>query len=161
MTINTAYARLSTYNRPSCGASPNHRRGDTKVVSHCELGSVPQGETINDDLNTALIEAIECHKAQISNKSVNPTRPPASLHICACSSLKRETPRTLHDGGHKRQEGGHIGRCERTVGVGGRGVDTTIRHGCGSSLVARPVGKAMLQMLTGRTEISSMRGQSL
>ena len=43
---------------------------------HCELGSVPQSETVNDDLDSALIEAVERAEVQIANKSVRAHLPP-------------------------------------------------------------------------------------
>ena len=94
--------------RPACVAESHTTRGcvpTRRTITmqrrhqsgvHCELGSVPQGGTINDDLNAALIEAIERTEVQISNKSVTP-HAPTCLPACLCgSSLEREPPGSQH-----------------------------------------------------------------
>ena len=100
-----------------------HQRG-----VHCELGSVPQGETVHDDLDAALMELNAARSRSRTNLSTA-TRPTASLHTCAAARssgnpLVPNTPALEHAARYTHQEGGHIGRCDRTVGVGERGVDT-------------------------------------
>ena len=131
---------------PTRRATTMQRRHQSGL--HCELGSVPQSETVNDDLNSALIEAVERPEVQIANKSVREHLPPCILvrQRAQAGNLWFTTPQPsnmLHDGCHTRQEGGLIGRCEWTVGVRERGRHNHMRNGCGSSLVARLVGKAV------------------
>ena len=89
------------------------------MVSHCKLNSTPQSKTVNGDLDSALIEAVERPEVQISNKSVNthvPCRPVRQHARRGTSHFPAPQPsNTLLDGGHTREVGANIGRCEKTM----------------------------------------------
>ena len=73
--------------------SPMQRRHQSGV--HCKLNSVPQSETVNNDLDSALIEAVERPEVQIANKSVNPhATTPADL--CGRTLKLPNTPTLEH-----------------------------------------------------------------
>ena len=101
--------------------------------SGCRTSTMPEGQPVNDDLNTACIQLVEGSQVQISDEPVHTNASACLPAHLSCRPFHGKTlasqhpsPRTtLRDGGHKCQESGHIGRCARSREAGERGVCTT------------------------------------